>query len=288
MYPPPFEYAAPSSLEEAVNILNQRPDDSKVLAGGMSLIPLMKLRFASPEVIIDINRIPGLDYLQEGSDGALHMGALVRNRTIVRSDLIKSRYPLLASAAPMISDPIVRNRGTFVGSCIHADPQGDWGAVLLAMDGSIVAQGPSGRRTIPADQLIIGPFQTSLEPGEIAVEAIIPPAGERVFGSYMKLERKVGDFATAAVGVSLGFSGSSITKAGVALTGVGATNIKATAAEQVLVGSSLGQGNIQEAARAAANACDPKSDHRGSSEYKREIIRVFTARILSQAAGTRL
>ncbi len=287
MYPPPFEYFAPTSLEEAIAVLNEDPDDSKVLSGGMSLIPLMKLRFASPGRIIDINNVPGLDYLQEGPDGALHIGALCRNRSIVRSDLIKQRYPLMADAAPQISDPLVRNRGTLVGSVCHADPQGDWGAVLLAMEGSVVVQGPNGKRTIPAEQLIVGPFQNSLDPGEIAIEAIIPSPGERPFGAYMKLERKVGDFATAAVGVSLGFSGGQITKAGIALTGVAPTNLKVHQAEQTLVGSGLNQSTIQEAARAAAGACSPKSDHRGSAEYKREIIRVFTVRALSRAAGIR-
>jgi aerobic carbon-monoxide dehydrogenase medium subunit len=287
MYPPPFHYEAPDTLEEAIALKAQYGDEGKILAGGMSLIPLMKLRFASPEAIIDINRIQGLDNLSEGSDGSLQVGALVRHRTIVRSDVVRSNFPCASVCAPLVADPIVRNRGTFVGSVCHADPQGDFGAVMMAMGGEIVAQGPNGRRTIPIDQFIVGPFQNSLNDDEIAVEARIPRPGGRAAGTYLKLERKVGDFATAGVAISLGFDGSTVSKAGIALTGVGSQNINANSAAQGLVGSSLSQSNIQEAARQAASMAEPKSDHRGSADYKREIIRVFTVRGLSQAAGMR-
>ncbi|HEX2179939.1 MAG TPA: xanthine dehydrogenase family protein subunit M, partial [Actinomycetota bacterium] len=221
MYPPPFEYVAPDTIEEALAIVAQYGDECKVLSGGMSLIPLMKLRFASPAVIVDINRIKGLDYINEDG-GGLRVGALTRYRTLVRSDVLKARYMCAADAAPQVADPIVRNRGTLVGSLCHADPQGDWGAVMLAMNGSIVARSQSGTREIPVDQFIVGPFQNSLNPGEIGVEARIPSQGERSFGKYMKLERKVGDFATAGVAVSIGWSGGSISHAGIALTGVAA------------------------------------------------------------------
>jgi carbon-monoxide dehydrogenase medium subunit len=286
MYPPPFEYVAPDTIEEALAIVAQYGDECKVLSGGMSLIPLMKLRFASPAVIVDINRIKGLDYINEDG-GGLKVGALTRYRSLVRSDVLKARYMCAADVAPQVADPIVRNRGTLVGSLCHADPQGDWGAVMLAMGGSVVARSQSGTREVPVEQLIVGPFQNSLNPGEIGIEARIPSQGERSFGKYMKLERKVGDFATAGVAVSIGWSGGSISHAGIALTGVGAANIKATSAESVLMGSSLNQGTIEEAARQAASSCDPKSDHRGSGEYKREIVRVFTVRALSAAAGLR-
>lgn len=286
MYPPPFEYVAPNTIEEAIQALTEAGEDAKVLSGGMSLIPLMKLRFASPSVIIDINRVQGLDYIQEDGAG-LRVGALARYRALCRSDLLKSRYQCMAACAPQVADPVVRNRGTLVGSLCHADPQGDWGAVMLAMEGSVIAKSAEGEREIPVQQLITGPFQNSLNPGEIAVEARVPaPQGNR-FGQYFKLERKVGDFATAGVAVSLDMSGGTISKAGIALTGVGAANIKATSAESVLMGGSLNQGTIEQAAREAANACDPKSDHRGSGEYKREIVRVYTVRALSQAAGLR-
>lgn len=286
MYPPPFEYVAPDTIEEALEVVAEYGDECKVLSGGMSLIPLMKLRFASPAVIVDINRVKGLDYMTEEA-GGLRVGALTRYRTLVRSDLLKARYQCAADAAPQVADPIVRNRGTLVGSLCHADPQGDWGAVMLAMNGSVVARSKSGTREIPVDQFIVGPFQNSLQPGEIGVEARIPSQGERSFGKYLKLERKVGDFATAGVAVSIGWTGGTISHAGIALTGVAAANVKATSAESVLMGASLNQGTIEEAARQAASSCDPKSDHRGSGEYKREIIRVYTVRALSAAAGLR-
>lgn len=286
MYPPPFEYVAPDTLEEALQIVAQYGDECKVLSGGMSLIPLMKLRFASPQLIVDINRIQGLDYLNE-EGGGLRVGALTRYRALVRSDLLKSRYLCMASCAPQVADPVVRNRGTLVGSICHADPQGDWGAVMLAMNGSILAKSVSGEREIPVSQFIVGPFQNSLNPGEIGIEVRVPSQGERSFGQYLKLERKVGDFATAGVAVSIGWNGGSISHAGIALTGVGSANIKASSAESVLMGGSLNQGTIEEAARQAAGACDPKTDHRGSSEYKREIIRVYVVRALSAAAGLR-
>jgi carbon-monoxide dehydrogenase medium subunit len=286
MYPPPFEYIAPDTIEEALAVVAEYGDECKVLSGGMSLIPLMKLRFASPAVIVDINRIQGLDYINE-EGGGLRVGALTRYRALVRSDLLKARYMCMAACVPQVADPVVRNRGTLVGSVCHADPQGDLGAVMLAMNGSIVARSQSGTREIPADQFIVGPFQNSLNPGEIGVEARVPSQGERSFGTYLKLERKVGDFATAGVAVSIGWSGGGISHAGIALTGVGPANIKATSAEQALMGGNLNQGTIEEAARQAAGAADPKSDHRGSAEYKREIVRVYTVRALSQAAGLR-
>lgn len=286
MYPPPFEYVAPYSMEEALQLKAQFGDEGKILSGGMSLIPLMKLRFASPEVIIDINNIQGLDQINDDG-GGLRVGALVRYRNLVRSDILKSRYPVMASCGPQVADPVVRNRGTLVGSLCHADPQGDWGACMLALEGSVIAASLKGQREIPITQFIMGPFQNSMNPDEIAVEARVPAPAGRAFGMYYKLERKVGDFATAGVAVALEFQGSTVSRAGVALTGVGAANIKATGAEGVLIGSALNQSNIEEAGRQAAAACDPRTDHRGSSEYKREVVRVFTVRALAQAAGLR-
>ena len=286
MYPPPFEYVAPQSLEEALQLKAQLGDDGKILSGGMSLIPLMKLRFASPPVIIDINNVPGLDNLSEDG-GGLSVGALVRNRAIVRSDVLKSRYPAMSAVAPQISDPVVRNRGTMVGSICHADPQGDWGATMMALGGSVVLQSLNGTREVPIDQFITGPFQTSINPDEIGVAVKVQAPQGRPFGQYLKLERKVGDFATVGVAVHLEMQGSSVSKAGIGLTGVGAANINCSDQAGRLIGGGLSQGNIEEVARACAAACEPKSDHRGSSEYKREVVRVFVVRALSQAAGLR-
>ncbi len=280
MYPASFEYFAPDTLDEAFEILGRYDEgEAKVLAGGMSLIPVMKLRFAAPRALVDINRIGGLDTLAE-EGGQLRIGALVRHKACERSGLLKGKYGALGAAAPQISDPIVRNLGTVAGSLAHADPQGDWGSVLLAVRGEVVARSNGSERTISADDLFEGPFTTSLQPTEIVTEVRVPDPGARAAGTYVKLERKVGDFATAAVAVHVSMSNGTVGKAGIALTGVGPTNIRAEAAEQALVGHALDDAAIDEAARLAAEAAQPRTDLRGTEEYKRNTIRVFTGRAL--------
>jgi carbon-monoxide dehydrogenase medium subunit len=252
MYPASFEYVAPATLEEALETLGRYEDDAKVLAGGQSLIPLMKLRFAAPRAVVDINRLPGLDTLAAG-DGGLRIGALVRHKTCEKSELLGGRWGTLGAAAPLISDPIIRNLGTVCGSLAHADPQGDWGSALLAMD-------------------------ASLAPTEIITEARVPDPGSAAGGTYLKLERKVGDFATVGVAVHLAMDDGRVGKAGIALTAVGPTNLRATAAEEALAGSDLSDEVIAEAARLAAEAAQPYSDTRGTADYKRTVVRVFTER----------
>ena len=203
MYPSRFRYEAPRSLDEAISLLHDGGDYVKVLAGGQSLVPMMKLRFASPELIVDINNVPGLDYHRADPDGTLRIGALCRHADLERSDLLKTTQPTMAAAAPLIADPIVRNRGTLVGSLCHADPQGDWASVVLALGGSVVARGPRGTRTIPLADFVTGPFQNVLDQDEIAVEAVIPAAKGVRSGGYLKLERRVGDFATVGVAVAV-------------------------------------------------------------------------------------
>jgi carbon-monoxide dehydrogenase medium subunit len=285
MYPSRFRYEAPRSLDEAIALLHDGGGEAKVLAGGQSLVPLMKLRFASPELIVDINNIPGLDYHQAGPDGTLHVGALCRHADLERSELLASTQPTMAAAAPVIADPIVRNRGTLVGSLCHADPQGDWASVVIALGGSVVAQGPAGRRSIQVADFVLGPFENALHPDEIAVEAVIPPAGGVRAGGYLKLERRVGDFATVGVAVAVELSGDTVTRAGIGLTGVGGATIAATEAAAVLTGQPLTAGSIERAADLAAQAAQPRTDHRGSAEYKRHIVRTFVTRILTPAAG---
>jgi carbon-monoxide dehydrogenase medium subunit len=259
MYPASFEYVVPATLEEALDTLGRYEDDAKVLAGGMSLIPLMKLRFAAPRVLVDINRLPGLDTLAE-DDGDLRVGALVRHKTCERSELLGGgRWGTLGAAAPLISDPIIRNLGTVCGSLAHADPQGDWGSALLAMDAEVVARGPDGTRTIALGELFEGPFTTSLAPTEIITEVRVPDPGPDAGGTYLKLERKVGDFATVGVAVHLSMADGKVGKAGIALT-------------------ALTDEAIAEAARLAAEAAQPHSDTRGSADYKRTVVRVFTER----------
>jgi carbon-monoxide dehydrogenase medium subunit len=283
MYPASFEYVAPTTLDEALAVLEEHGDEAKVLAGGQSLIPLMKLRFAAPRIVVDINGISELDHLDE-REGSLLIGTLVRHKACERSELLRTRYRTLGDAAPMISDPIVRNRGTVGGSLAHADPQGDWGTAMLAMRAEIVVRGANGGRTIPIDEFFQGPFTTALEPTEILTEVRIPDRGARAGGTYLKLERKVGDFATAGVAVHVSFANGSVDRAGIALTGVGPMNLRAEAAEQALRGHALDDEAIAEAARLAAEAAQPRSDVRGTEEYKRNVVRVFTERGLRKAA----
>jgi carbon-monoxide dehydrogenase medium subunit len=282
MYPSRFRYEAPRSLDEAITLLQGGGDYAKVLAGGQSLVPLMKLRFASPELIVDINNLPGLDYHRADPDGTLRIGALCRHADLEHSALLPGTQPTMAAAAPLIADPIVRNRGTLVGSLCHADPQGDWASVVLALSASVVAQGPGGRRAIPIADFVTGPFQNILEPDEIAVEAVIPAAQGVRAGGYLKLERRVGDFATVGVAVAVETSGETVRWAGIALTGVGGSTIGATAAAQALVGQPLSAQTIGQAAALAAEAARPRTDHRGSAEYKRHMVATFVERILSR------
>ena len=282
MYPSRFRYEAPRSLAEAIGMLHDGGDDAKVLAGGQSLVPLMKLRFAAPQLLVDINNVPGLDYHRADPDGTLRIGALCRHADLERSDLLKASQPTMASAAPLIADPIVRNRGTLVGSLCHADPQGDWASVVTALGGSVIAQGANGRRAIPVAGFVTGPFENTLEPDEIAVEAVIPPAQGTRSGGYLKLERRVGDFATVGVAVALETSGGTVRRAGIALTGVGGSTIAATAAADALAGGPLTADRIGQAAGLAAEAAQPRTDHRGSAEYKRHMVRTFVTRILNR------
>jgi aerobic carbon-monoxide dehydrogenase medium subunit len=284
VYPASFDYSAPETLEEALAILDRRGDEAKVLAGGQSLIPLMKLRFASPGMLVDINRLPGLDGLDE-RDGYLHIGPLVRHRTCERSDLLRRRYGVLAETAPQISDPIVRNLGTVAGSLAHADPQGDWGSALLAAGAEVEASSAGGTRSIPLAQLFRGPFETALAPNEIVTSVRVPSPAARSGGAYLKLERKVGDFATVGVAVQLDFDDGRVGRAGIALTAVAPTNVTASAAEQALAGQELTAELIAEAARLAADAAEPRSDLRGSADYKRRVVQVFTERGLRRAAA---
>jgi carbon-monoxide dehydrogenase medium subunit len=282
MYPSRFHYEAPRSLDEAFGVLQAYGDEAKILAGGQSLIPLIKLRFAAPACIVDINNIPGLDFHEEDSDGSLNIGALCRHRTLERSPLLRNKYPTMSATAPLIADPMVRNRGTLVGSVCHADPQGDWASVMLAMGGEIIALSADGKeRAIPASEFVIGPFQNSLQQGEIAVRARIPAARGTRSGSYLKLERRVGDFATVGLAIALESSGGTINRAGIALTGVGPNNIQCTAAEQSLAGKTLNASTIEQAARLAAEAAQPKTDVRGSGEFKRHVVYTFVTRGLS-------
>src|SRR5499425_1361766 len=271
MYPSRFRYEAPRSVDEAIALLQQGGGEAKVLAGGQSLVPLLKLRFAAPELLVDINGLPGLDYHRADTDGTIHIGALCRHAQLERSSLLPGRQPTMAAAAPLVADPIVRNRGTLVGSLCHADPQGDWASVVTALGGHVVARGPGGTRTIAMADFVTGPFQNTLAPDEVAVEVVIPAPKGALAGGYLKLERRVGDFATVGVAVAVQTSGGTVTRAGIALTGVGGSTISADEAAAALVGNALAAETIAQCADLAAAAARPRTDHRGSAEYKRHM-----------------
>ena len=282
MYPSRFRYEAPSTLADAIDLLAAADGEAKVLAGGQSLIPMMKLRFAAPAMLVDINGISGLDYHRADADGTYRIGALCRHADLEKSATLGDHQPTIAAAAPVVADPLVRTRGTLVGSVCHADPQGDWASVMVSLEGAIVAQGPNGQRTIPVDDFIDGPFQTVLANDEIAVEAVVPAARGTRAGGYLKLERRVGDFATVGVAVSVEMSGDSIARAGIGLTGVGPATINASDAAAALVGTALDSDAVDAAAQLAAEAAQPRSDHRGSADYKRHIVATFVRRIGAQ------
>jgi carbon-monoxide dehydrogenase medium subunit len=282
MLPSSFDYHRAGSLEEALSLLGEHGDDGKVLAGGQSLIPMMKLRFANPGHLIDVNHIGGLDAIEE-VDGELRIGALVRHNHLAANPLIKERYPTIAAAAPQIADPLVRNLGTIGGSLAHADPAGDLGSVMLSLGASVVLTSASGERVVPIDEFMVATFTTSIEPTELLTQIRVPAAQPRSGGTYLKLERKVGDFATVGVAVAVSLSNGSIGRAGLALTGVGFTNIHATEAEAALNGQPPGDELFAEAGRLAAAASEPVSDVRGPVDYKRHMVEVYVQRGLATA-----
>ena len=284
MIPGSFDYLVANTVPEAVALLEQHGDDAKILAGGQSLIPLLRFRLASPAVLIDINRIGDLEYIQE-TDGTLHIGALTREVELDRSSLIRNRYAILLDTSSMVADPVVRNWATVGGNIAHADPANDHPATMLALNAQVIATGPDGQRTIPIEEFFTDTtFETSLRPNEILTEIRIPAPTEHSGGAYRKLERKVGDYAIAGVAayVTLDEQGN-VTYAGIGLTNVGPVPIKARDAEQSLVGKALDDASILQAANLAAAAAQPNSDSRGPAEYKRAMVHTLTVRALHKA-----
>jgi aerobic carbon-monoxide dehydrogenase medium subunit len=283
MIPAAFSYHAPASISDATALLAQYGDNAKILSGGQSLIPLMKLRLASPEHLIDINRIPGLDYVREAG-GVLSIGALARESDLEESELVRTRFPILLDTSKVIADPLVRNLATVCGNLAHADPANDHPATMLVLGAELVAVGSKGERRIPIDGFFVGPFTTTLGSDEILTEVRIPTPPSRSGGAYLKLERKVGDFATAAVAAQITLSAiGACERVGIGLTNVGPIPIEARRAEAFLRGKRLDEGTVKHAAMLAAEESQPESDLRGPAEYKRDLIRVLTGRALKKA-----
>lgn len=283
MIPAPFNYEAPSTLDEALALLDKYGDEAKILAGGHSLIPMMKLRFAQPETLIDINNIPGLSYIREDG-GYLKIGAMTREADLEHSDIIRARYPIFTDASKLIADPQVRNMGTVGGNIAHGDAANDHPAVMLALRAEVVITGPEGQRTVPIDEFFFGFYMTAVQQGEILTEIRIPIPPKGTGNAYHKLERKVGDYATAGVAVQLTLDANGVcTAAGIGLTNVNPTPLQATRSEEALVGNRLTDDVIAQAAQFASEDCNPSDDLRGSEEYKRHVVGVLVKRMIHKA-----
>ena len=282
MIPPRFHYHAPATLDEAFSLLNEYGPEARVLAGGQSLIPLMKLQLAAPSHIVDINRIPGLADIRE-ADGALHIGSLTRESDLDASEIVRTAYPILHDTTSVIADPLVRNMATVGGNLAHGDPANDHPATMVALGASVVARGSGGERVIPVADFFEGPLTTALAQGEILTEIRIPTPRAGSGGAYLKLERKVGDYATAGVAVVLTMNGGVCQQAGIGLTNAGPTPVKAARAETFLAGQRLDNNTIRAASRLAADEAQPTADLRGSVDYKRDMVRVLTGRAIRLA-----
>ena len=281
MFPSRFDLVMAQTVQEAVEAKVDAGEGGRFLAGGQSLLPMMKMRVAFPDTLIDINRIAGLDAI-ERANGHLHVGALVRHADVVASD---ATFGALSAAAPWIADPLVRNRGTMCGSVAHCDPEGDWNSVLLATGADVVAQGPNGERSIPIADFIQGAFTSSLAEDELVVGLRVPVPSGRSGGAYLKLERKIGDYATVAVASHLELDGAgAISAAGLALTSVNPINTKVADAEALLMGQQPTDELFAEAAELAAAAAEPRDDVRGTAAWKRQVVRTYTKRGLAAAA----
>jgi aerobic carbon-monoxide dehydrogenase medium subunit len=282
MIPPSFDYVAPKTLSEAVAVLGQN-ENAKVLAGGQSLIPLMRFRLAGPTLLVDLNRVEGLSYIKE-DDGKLKIGAMTRQSAVEHSELVSTKYSLLADTVKVLSDPVVRNLGTVGGNVANADPVNDEPATMLAYEAEVVAMGPNGERVIPITSFYLDLYQSALARDEILTEVRVPMPKRRSGGAYLKLERKVGDYATAAVAAQVELDeGGNFASVGIGLTNVGLTALKATAAEDFLRGKAATDDNIRGAAKLAAEAAQPIADSRGSEEYKRSLVKTYTVRALRMA-----
>lgn len=283
MFPAQFDYRPARSVDEAVEALVRYGDDARVLAGGQSLIPAMRLRFARPAVLVDINPIAELAYLRE-ADGQLLVGATARDFAVETSKIIGERYRLLADTSAVVADPVVRQTGTVVGSLCHNDPAGDWPVTALASRALVVLRGKGGTRTVSIDDFLVDSYTTAVGNGEMAVEVRFPTPSARTSGSYQKIERKVGDFATAAAAAQITLAADgTIADAGIAIGALGPTALRVTAAEKLLKGAKPSKELIGQAMREAQNLANPNPDNRGSAEYKKAMAGVLVGRAITNA-----
>ena len=282
MIPPSFEYHAPDTLPDALALLNEHGDEAKVLAGGHSLLPMMKLRFAEPTHLVDLNKITTLRGIRE-QDGAIHIGAMTTEADLLGSQLLQEKCPIIPEVAAVIADPQVRNRGTIGGDIAHGDPGNDHPAIMLALNASFVLQNTNAERVVAAEEFFLGTFYNLLEANEVLTEIRIPAASLGSAQAYCKFKRKTGDWATAAAAVVLQLTGSTCTSASIALTNVAPCAIKAGQAEELLQGKEIDDGLIEHAAQQAMSSCEPEADLRGSVDYKIHMAGEMTRRAIRLA-----
>lgn len=282
MIPAPFDYLIPGSLEHALELLQKHGGDAKLLAGGQSLIPMMKLRLATPAYLVDLNRLQELRYIRE-EGGWLRLGPLTTEADLETSQLLAERYPILVETSSVIADPLVRNQATVGGNLAHGDPANDHPATMLALGAQVAIQGPAGSRTVAVEDFFRGLFQTALQPDEVLAEIQIPARQPRTGAAYVKLERRVGDFATAGSAAWIRLTDGTIEDARIGLTNVAAQPVRARAAEDALKGQAATKEVLRQAADMAREGLEPRADLRGSSEYRREMARVLTYRALDRA-----
>ncbi|HEV2440438.1 MAG TPA: xanthine dehydrogenase family protein subunit M [bacterium] len=284
MIPAPFEYHAPSTVKEAIGLLEQHGDDAKLLAGGHSLLPIMKFRLAQPKVVVDIGRIPGLDGIA-AKGSTITIGALVTHDAVEQSDVLLKQCPLLPETAAVIGDMQVRNRGTLGGSLAHADPAADYPGAILALDAEIVATGPKGSRTIPAKDFFVEMLTTALTPAEIITEVRVPATGRGTGTAYMKHPHPASGYAVVGVAVVLQVSGGKCQKAAIGVNGVAGKAYRASAVEKALVGKALDDKTVAAAAAHAADGADVQADLYASSEFRAHLASVYTKRAILKAAS---
>jgi CO/xanthine dehydrogenase FAD-binding subunit len=283
MKPPPFEYCAPRTLDEALDLLAARGDRAKVLAGGQSLIPLLNFRLARPETLIDINRIPDLDHVR-ATDGAVAIGALARLHAVERSTPVRERVPIVAEACRLIGHLPIRHRGTIGGNLAHADPASELPAVMIALEAELTAARGGATRAIAAERFFLGPLSSALEPGELLIDIRVPAPPPRTGSAFVEMARRAGDFALVGVAALITLDGAGrCARARVALCGVGPTPVRARAAEEALVGQAPAGPVLDEAAALAAAATAPAADVHGSAEFRRKLARHFTRQAIERA-----
>lgn len=283
MKPGAFEYFAPSTVEEAIALLEKYEEEAKILAGGQSLVPILNFRLGRPEVLIDINSIKDLDYIRE-EEGDLLIGALTRERDLELSPLVQEKCPILAEAVSLVAHVAIRNRGTIGGNLVHADPSSELPTVICCLDGEMKVVGPSGERTLEPEEFFLTYLTTSLEPSEILLEIKIPTLPQNTGWSFVELTRRTGDFAIVGVATLLFMEEGGICKAArIALAGVAPTPIRATEAEELLAGQRITDALIEKAGREAAEATETEPDYHASAEYRKDMARVFVQRGLREA-----